>query len=176
MPCRRCVNRPPTNAACMAPSLPSSRTRNSQVRFTNNRCQRLERLCAHATVSSVPIALERFTRCDPDLDSGMRKDLAHATVKERMREAAALGRNRYREKTSFFAEFAKNPAPPHSHVEYRYQVEYRVMLMFMSVRTAARLRRCLFRKPTDTADFSRAVRLHHGLHARARAARHAGRS
>ena len=47
-------------------------------------------------VSSVPIALERAARSHPGLHSRTRKDRPHATVKERVREATALGRNRYR--------------------------------------------------------------------------------
>ena len=46
-------------------------------------------------VSSVPIALERAARSHPGLHSRTRKDRPHATVKERVREATALGRNRW---------------------------------------------------------------------------------
>ena len=47
----------------------------------------------NALVSSVPIALERAARSHPGLHSRTRKDRPHVTVKERVREATALGRN-----------------------------------------------------------------------------------
>ena len=46
--------------------------------------------------SSVPIALERAARSHPGLFRRTRKDRARASIQERVREATALGRNRYR--------------------------------------------------------------------------------
>ena len=57
--------------------------------------QRLGQALA-ANASSVPIAAGRLGVTLWKLDGRMRNDLAHATVKERMREASAVGGNRYR--------------------------------------------------------------------------------
>ena len=57
--------------------------------------QRLGQALA-ANASSVPIAAGRLGAPLRKLDRGMRNDRAHATIKERMREASAVGGNRYR--------------------------------------------------------------------------------